>query len=86
MRKRPISPNHCEKCRDSWQSCLTQRRRSRKIPPHSTISRPFLPLGTLISIMLPYSLAFSIGWSVMLIVWFLTGWPLGPGAPMLLPG
>lgn len=36
--------------------------------------------GTLISTMLPYSIAFLIGWSVLLIVWYMLGLPLGPGA------
>lgn len=40
-------------------------------------------LGTLISAMLPYSVAFGIAWTVMLIVWYLLGMPLGPEAPML---
>ncbi len=46
---------------------------------------PNLGLGTLVSIMLPYSVAFSIAWAVQLIVWFTLGWPLGPGAPLMLP-
>jgi aminobenzoyl-glutamate transport protein len=39
-------------------------------------------LGTLISAMLPYSVVFLIGWSVLFTIWMLAGWPLGPGAPM----
>jgi aminobenzoyl-glutamate transport protein len=45
---------------------------------------PEVRLGTLISAMLPYSLAFMVGWSALLLVWFFTGLPLGPGAGMLL--
>lgn len=41
-------------------------------------------IGTLISMMLPYSLLFLLGWSVLLILWMLTGLPLGPGAGMYL--
>lgn len=37
-------------------------------------------LGTLISTMLPYSLAFLILWSILLIFWMLFKVPLGPGA------
>ncbi|NLK43557.1 MAG: AbgT family transporter [Tissierellia bacterium] len=37
-------------------------------------------IGTLISTMLPYSLVFLISWSALLIVWFLLGLPIGPGA------
>ncbi|MGL5174916.1 MAG: AbgT family transporter [Cetobacterium sp.] len=43
-------------------------------------------LGTLISVMLPYSIVFLIGWSVFLAVWMLSGLPIGPGASVLLPG
>lgn len=39
-------------------------------------------LGTLISTMLPYSMAFLILWSVLLIIWMAFGLPLGPGAPL----
>ena len=37
-------------------------------------------IGTLISTMLPYSIIFMIGWSVLLIIWMFLGLPLGPGA------
>lgn len=40
-----------------------------------------LGVGTLISLMLPYSLAFLISWSIMFAVWFLLGLPIGPAAP-----
>lgn len=43
-------------------------------------------IGTLISVMLPYSIFFLITWSIMLIVWMLSGIPLGPGAPIYYPG
>jgi aminobenzoyl-glutamate transport protein len=38
-------------------------------------------IGTLVSLMLPYSLTFLAGWSVLFIAWLLLGWPVGPGAP-----
>jgi len=38
--------------------------------------------GTLVSSMLPYSMALLIGWSVLMAVWMLLGLPLGPGAPV----
>jgi aminobenzoyl-glutamate transport protein len=41
-----------------------------------------LGIGTLISLMLPYSIAFLIGWSLLFIIWFILGLPLGPGAAM----
>ena len=36
-------------------------------------------IGTLIALMLPYSLALLAGWSVLLGVWIGFGWPLGAG-------
>jgi aminobenzoyl-glutamate transport protein len=36
-------------------------------------------LGTLVSAMLPYAIAFAIVWSALLAAWFVLGWPLGPG-------
>lgn len=41
-------------------------------------------IGTVISTMLPYSIVFLIGWSVMLVVWVLLELPIGPGASMFL--
>jgi aminobenzoyl-glutamate transport protein len=38
-------------------------------------------IGTLVSLMLPYSVVFLIGWSLLFITWILLGWPVGPGAP-----
>lgn len=43
-------------------------------------------IGTLISTMVPYSIALLIGWTVLLIVWFVFRLPLGPGASIFLPG
>jgi aminobenzoyl-glutamate transport protein len=42
-------------------------------------------LGTLVSLMLPYSVTFLIGWAILFIAWLLLGWPVGPGAPTVLP-
>jgi len=39
-------------------------------------------IGTLISMMLPYSIVFLIGWAVFFGIWMATGIPLGPGAPL----
>jgi len=36
-------------------------------------------MGTLISIMLPFSMAFLVGWSILLIIWMMAGLPIGPG-------
>lgn len=41
-------------------------------------------LGTLISTMLIYSMAFLASWIVLFSVWYFFGWPLGPGSPIIL--
>lgn len=59
---------------------------------------PFLPLfleiirrykkdsgiGTYLSLMMPYAMAFLVMWYALFIFWYLTGWPVGPGIPQLL--
>lgn len=40
-------------------------------------------IGTLISVMFPYSIFFLISWTIMLIAWMLFGIDLGPGSPIL---
>jgi aminobenzoyl-glutamate transport protein len=44
--------------------------------------RPAAGLGTLISLMVPYSLALGVTWTALLVVWYFTGLPLGPTAPL----
>ncbi|PKF29344.1 aminobenzoyl-glutamate transporter [Macrococcoides caseolyticum] len=39
-------------------------------------------LGTLIAALMPFSVAFGIFWTILLIVWYLTGLPVGPGGPI----
>lgn len=39
-------------------------------------------IGTVVSIMIPYSIVFFLGWTVLLIAWMLLGLPIGPGAPL----
>src|SRR5699024_5636202 len=39
-------------------------------------------IGTLISVMLPYSIYFLIFWTLMLVVWMLLGFPLGLHGPI----
>jgi len=43
--------------------------------------KPDLGVGTLISLMVPYSLTFLICWSILFAVWFMLGLPIGPDAP-----
>ena len=40
--------------------------------------RPNLGVGTIMSLMLPYSLCFLVGWSVVFALWMWAGIPLGP--------
>ncbi|QEK13696.1 AbgT family transporter [Crassaminicella thermophila] len=42
-------------------------------------------IGTLISTMLPYSIAFLLGWTALMIGWYLLGLPIGPEAFIHLP-
>lgn len=46
---------------------------------------PKIGLGTLLAMMLPYSVAFALGWILLLAVWILFGIPLGPGAALTYP-
>jgi aminobenzoyl-glutamate transport protein len=42
-------------------------------------------IGTVVATMLPYTVAFFIVWTILLVVWFLLGIPVGPGAPLKIP-
>ena len=42
-------------------------------------------IGTLISTMIPYSIALTIGWILMLIAWMFLGWDIGPGTGVYMP-
>jgi aminobenzoyl-glutamate transport protein len=46
---------------------------------------PRIGLGTLMTLMLPYSISFAIGWTLLLVVWLLLGIPLGPGSGVVYP-
>jgi aminobenzoyl-glutamate transport protein len=39
-------------------------------------------IGTVMATMMPYSAAFFVLWTMLLIVWYLLGLPLGPGADL----
>lgn len=41
-------------------------------------------IGTLISIMIPYSVVFLVVWTIFAMIWFTIGLPLGPGAPLFI--
>ncbi|MEE8581419.1 MAG: AbgT family transporter [Myxococcota bacterium] len=39
-------------------------------------------IGTLVTLMLPYTLAFAVAWSLLLVGWIWTGFELGPEGPL----
>jgi aminobenzoyl-glutamate transport protein len=39
-------------------------------------------IGTIIALMIPYSVILAVIWTVLFIVWFVLGLPLGPGYPV----
>ena len=41
-------------------------------------------VGTLISTMIPYTIIFTIGWTLLLIIWYFFGWNVGPGVGVYL--
>ena len=43
---------------------------------------PNIGLGTLLSAMVPYSVAFLVSWTLLLLAWIGLGWALGPGTPL----
>ena len=43
-------------------------------------------IGTVIATMLPYTIAFTLGWMLLLVIWLVAGLPLGPGAGLYLAG
>ena len=44
--------------------------------------RPGAGLGSLIALMVPYSVALGAVWTLLLVAWYFTGLPLGPAAPL----
>jgi aminobenzoyl-glutamate transport protein len=46
---------------------------------------PRAGVGTLLALMLPYALAYALGWSALLLGWVELGAPLGPGGPLSYP-
>lgn len=41
---------------------------------------PNAGIGTVIALMMPYSVVFFLSWTVLLVIWYMFGIPLGPGA------
>ena len=46
---------------------------------------PKAGIGTVVATMIPYSIVFLIGWSLLFALWIMMGWPLGPGAELTYP-
>jgi aminobenzoyl-glutamate transport protein len=46
---------------------------------------PQIGLGTVITLMLPYSIAFALSWILLLAVWLMLGIPLGPASGVVYP-
>lgn len=42
-------------------------------------------IGTVIATMIPYTIAFLIFWSLLMVIWIVLGLPVGPGAELYLP-
>ncbi len=43
-------------------------------------------VGTVLSYLVPYAAVLLVGWTIMLIAWFLLGLPVGPNSPIRLAG
>ena len=41
-------------------------------------------MGTLMSLLMPYTLFYGLTWLILFSIWFLTGAPMGPGGPLYL--
>ena len=57
------------------------------IPLILTVMRRYDPksgTGTLITLMVPYSVVFIVLWTALLLVFYGAGWPIGPGVQLLL--
>ena len=49
------------------------------------VDREKAQVGTVLSYLMPYAMFLLVGWSIMLVVWYLLGLPVGPDSPILLP-
>ena len=45
---------------------------------------PKAGMGTIIALMIPYSIAFLVAWVALLLAWDALGWPIGPGVSIYL--
>jgi aminobenzoyl-glutamate transport protein len=42
-------------------------------------------VGSIIALMLPYTIIMAIAWTIFFVIWFVLGIPLGPGYPVVMP-
>lgn len=52
-----------------------------------TFTQRYVPsagIGTMVAMMLPYSIVFTVAWIVLLMIWIQLGLPVGPGSPLFL--
>ena len=40
-------------------------------------------IGTVVALMLPYTIVFFIGWMILFFAWILLGFPIGPASPIV---
>ena len=43
---------------------------------------PRAGIGTLVALMLPYTVVFALAWTALLVLWILAGVALGPAGPL----
>lgn len=43
---------------------------------------PKTGIGTIMALMMPYTVVFLVAWTILLIIWYAFGIPVGPGAPI----
>src|SRR5690606_10977854 len=43
---------------------------------------PKAGIGTVVAVMLPYSIVFLVGWTLLFSIWMALGLPIGPGSPL----
>ncbi|MBA2237574.1 MAG: AbgT family transporter [Lysobacter sp.] len=43
---------------------------------------PRAGIGTVVAVMLPYSMVFLVGWTALFAIWMAMGWPIGPASPL----
>ena len=52
----------------------------------ASIDKSKSKVGTVLSYLTPYAVFLLVGWIIMLIIWYLLGFPIGPDSPIRMPG